>query len=245
MFDFSRSIVIALKPSVAGLVLITILLAFSSIYGCLNAPGPFNFESVAKSDINQICEIHLKRVSGLVEELTGKLYKRNPKELLKNKGLTIDQRIAQITVCPVPDEGPSELSGRKSIDAMLLGLNPLFEGDRVFAVMYGLHSMLLASYDNKCEFFFVDLLNEQKLYDSARNIEILLWRLKTRRDKDNGPLLLTNSTKGPVVNLSFERLFGKLISLQDTLAVITAEKQQRAIKKAIQITGMTFIKIPL
>jgi hypothetical protein len=109
-----------------------------------------------------------------------------------------------------------------------------FNGDRVLALMVGLRSMIDAAYGHKQEFFLTDELDPQKLYNSARNIEITVWRLAHRKNSFGQPYLLTDSLNEGVRNLSYERLFGKLISLQDTLATIIAERNNRLIKNVIQ-----------
>ena len=79
----------------------------------------------------------------------------------------------------------------------------------------------------------LDSLEPQKLYNCARNIEVLVWRLKNRLSADGTPLILTNSLPGEEQNLSFERLFGKLIAHQDMLAKISAEKWDRMINQVV------------
>jgi hypothetical protein len=49
--------------------------------------------------------------------------------------------------------------------------------------------------------------------------------------------------EGEIKNLSFERLFGKLISLQDTMALIVSERKDRVIKNVIQFVGMAFLPV--
>lgn len=177
-------------------------------------------------------------------ELTEKLYKKNPAELRKIKGQTIHTRLDQIFRCPV-DKQVMELEFKTGTNAILLGFDPEFKGDRIFALMVGLYTMIHASYDNKCELFMLDYLNEQSLYNSARNIEIFVWRLKTRKYSDGRLMILTNSFDGAVENLSYERIFGKLISLQDTMAVIIAGRTGRVITEVAHIAGMTFLPIGL
>ena len=173
---------------------------------------------------------------------TIKLYKKNPYELQKIQGQTIDSRLNQIFTCPI-DKRHKELDFKESADAILLGFEPEFKGDRVFAMMVGLYTMIHQSYNSKCELFMLDYLNEQNLYNSARNIEIFVWRLNTKK-KDNGQLfILTNSFEGEVKNLSYERIFGKLISLQDTMAQIVSNRSGRVIKEVVQIAGMAFLPI--
>ncbi|MBU8850056.1 MAG: hypothetical protein KOO64_10980 [Desulfobacterales bacterium] len=186
----------------------------------------------------------MNRVVTLLKTLTVKLYKKNPSELQKVQGQTITSRLNQIFICPV-DKRYEELKFKESTDAILMGLEPEFEGDRVFALMVGLYTMIHKSYNSKCELFMLDYLNAQNLYNSARNIEICVWRLKTRK-KDNGQLfILTNSLEGEVQNLSYERIFGKVISLQDTMASIVSNRSGRVIKEVVQIAGMAFLPIGL
>lgn len=135
---------------------------------------------------------------------------------------------------------------------MNLGLTHGFQGDRVFAVVVGLAGMLREAYGFKDEFYLLDDLDQQKLYISARNIEVLVWRLSQSRDKHGRPLiytngfvqLATNENLPGEVNLSFERLFGKLIAHQDMLANIMAGKTQRAINSvAHSLVSMTFMPL--
>ena len=81
--------------------------------------------------------------------------------------------------------------------------------------------MLRSAYGYNDEFFMFDRLNADVLLTSARNIEILLWRLKHNRKPDGSPWLITSEYQGVTDNLSFERLFGKLIILQEMMARIT------------------------
>ncbi len=127
----------------------------------------------------------------------------------------------------------------------MLGFEPEYKGDRIFATIYGLYTMIFKSYNSKCELFVLDYLNEQNLYNSARNIEIFVWRLKTRKDNRGNVLIITNSFDGDVKNLSYERIFGKIISLQDTMSIIISNRTGRVIKEVVQIAGMAFLPIGL
>ena len=71
-------------------------------------------------------------------------------------------------------------------------------------------------------------------YRLIRNIEIAIWRLSHYRDDKGELFLLTNGLNTQVINLSFERLFGKLVATQDTIAAIIAESSRRRIKNVIQ-----------
>ncbi len=176
--------------------------------------------------------------------LNQKLYRRNPAQLSKVAGQTIDSRWRQLEELATKHEIPLELMGLTGIDAMRLAFSDQFHGDRVFALMAGLCSMLGESYGFKEEFYWLDSLDQQKLYNSARNIEVLMWLLRTRLNEKGQPLILTNSSEAESVNLSFERTFGKLIAHQDMLATIVSYKTQRTINSVAQsIVSMSFIPL--
>ena len=209
--------------------------------GC-NSSSQFHIKDLAKTNIDIVSEIHMNQAIALLRTLTEKLYKKNPYELHKVQGQTIDSRINQIFICPV-DKKYEELQFKDSTDAILLGFDPEYEGDRVFALMVGLYTMIRKSYNNKCELFMLDYLDAQNLYNSARNIETLVWRLKTRKKEDGSLFILTNSFEGKIKNISYERIFGKLLSLQDTMALIVSNRTGRIINKVVQIAGMAFLPI--
>ena len=222
---------------VAGIVLVCISLLSA---GCVSSK--FGVETLAKSDINMVSDIYIDQTRTLLKRLTEKLYKMNPGELAKTPGATIESRISDIFRCPVPPP-ESDLLGQSSTQAMLAGLEPDYDGDRVYAVMYGLYTMLHTAYNEKCRLFMLDFLTAQNFYNSARNIEILIWRLKNRHTSTGALCLITNSLEGDIPNLSFERLFGKLIILSDTMALIIEERGDRLIKQAVHIAGMSFLPV--
>lgn len=215
----------------------------SLFFGC-STSNEFNIKNLAKTGIDEVSEIHMQQVNFLLRDLTVKLYKKNPAELKKNIDQTIESRINQIFNCP-PNKNIAELDNKEVTEAILLGFEPSYKGDRIFAMMYGLYTMIHKSYNSKCEFFIPDSLNEQSLYNSARNIEIFVWRLNTRLKENGQPMILTNSLEGEIKNLSYERIFGKLIGLQDTMALIVSRKTGRIIKEAVIFAGMAFLPIGL
>ncbi len=190
-----------------------------------------------------VADIHIQQATSLLKDLTGKLYKMNPLELKKNPGQTIKSRIESIFQCPFQGKD-AHLDSKSGVEAILAGFETDFHGDRVFAMMYGLYTMLIQSYSGKCELYLVDVLDQQSLYNSARNIEIFVWRIKNRKRVDGRLFLETNQTKGPVENLSFERIFGKLVSLQDTMALIVSSKSGRMITRAVH-TAATMAFLPV
>ncbi len=213
--------------------------------GCSVKDPGFSISDLAKGDVDMVADIHIGQIRSLLETLTVKLYKMNSDELQKSPGATVDSRIASIFQCP-PLQNFSELSNKQGTQAILLGFEPEFTGDRVFAVMYGLYTMIMSSYSEKCSLYMIDFLDQQNLYNSARNIEIFVWRINNRYRADGQLFLATNQCDGPVKNLSFERIFGKLISLQDTMALVVSNRTGRLITKVVHTAAsMTFFPIGL
>jgi len=200
-------------------------------------------KNLMKSDIDMVADNHLEQVESLLRELTGKLYRRNPVELKKGLAATLEERREQLFGADRSLDF-AEIEYKQGVPAILLALEPDYRGDRVFPLLVGLISMLRSSYNNQAEFFLLDNLDPQKLYNSARNVEVLVWRLKNRCGADGRPLLLTNSLPGEEPNLSYERLFGKLIAHQDMMAQIAAEKWDRTINRVVH-SAATSVFLPV
>ncbi len=137
-----------------------------------------------------------------------------------------------------------ELKDVRGTQAIQLALREDYGGDRVLAFMVGVASMIQTAFNDKTEFFVIDDLDPQALYNAARNVEIAVWKLSNARNKNGELLLLSNEGAGPVINLSFEREFGKVISSLDVLSKIAADKNNRTVVKVIQ-TLATAVFLPV
>lgn len=226
--------------------LCSLLLLAVTLTGCQTlAVKDFSVKSLVKSDIDMVTDQHRLVMTQLIKELTIKLYSRNPSELTKNGNHTLEERLAQI-LAPPPLGGYTELDGKSGIDAIRLALHSSHSSDRVFALSFGIATMIDKAYGHKQEFFFTDKLDHQVLYNSARNLETVAWLLTTTRSKETGaPLLLTNgSDPFGTLNLSFSRVFGKLIATQDMMAMIVADQNNRTIKNVVhKAASFTFLPI--
>ncbi len=217
------------------LIFLLVVSFFLNTSGC--SSHDFNFKNLAKSDLDEVADYHYKEIEFLLKDLTLKLYKRNPKYL---KGLSsyanltdsIDYRLKQIFDRPIKTKIPEIDS--YGTDAIELSLSSDFEGDRVLAFIGGLTDMIKKSYGYNKEFFIYTELKEQNLYLSARNLEIAFWRITSYKNKKGEPYILTNSRNGEIENLSYERLFGKMIALQDMMARISSGKNERMVKAVVQ-----------
>ena len=110
------------------LLVLTLLLS-----GC----GGYELKNLAKSDIDLVTDEFIAETRSLVRELTVKLYKRNPDQMRKVPGMTLEKRLFQLLNSP-GELNFEELAGRQETDALELVFNPHFDGDRVFALVVGL-----------------------------------------------------------------------------------------------------------
>jgi hypothetical protein len=197
----------------------------------------FDICSLVKNDIDLVTETHQRVVFAALKDLAVKLYKRNPREWKKEGHKSLEDAVTALTSDPFPS-----VDGKISIDCIRLAFDEDFHGDRVKAFVAGLETMVLNSYDGHRSFYIYNMLDAQKLYNSARNIELASWLIRTKYDSNN-KLFLLSSGEGDEVNLSFERLFGKAINAQDMMAQIMADRTNRTIKNVIQTLATAFIPI--
>lgn len=220
-------------------VLPVLLLALS-----LCACGGYEVKNLVKSDIDLVADEFIAETRSVVRELVVKLYKRNPGELRKNPGMTVAGRLAQLRVNRY-ELSFAELGGKQDIAAMNLAFDPQFEGDRVFALAVGLDSMMRSAYSYKPEMYFLDRLDPEALLVSAHNVEVLLWKLKNARHDNGAHYIVSHEYQGVVDNLSFERLFGKLIILQEMMARIAGDSDARTLTTALHAVSTVFIPLPI
>src|SRR5206468_4846246 len=97
----------------------------------------------------------------------------------------------------------AEVENLRGGDAIVLALRPDYSRDRVFAFSIGLASMIFLAYNSKTEFYLTDFLDAQKLYNSARNVEIAAWKLSNARGPGGELLILSNEIGSGAPNLSF------------------------------------------
>ena len=195
-------------------------------------PPEVKLNSLAKTEVDQVAELHVQESLSHLRTLAEKLYRRNPREWRKNSD-SLEQALARIFDQPLAADFP-ELQGRRGTEAIHFAFREEFEGDRVRAYMWGLATMTLAAYNDKTEFYALDELDPQKLYNGARNFEIAAWKLSNARDARGELFLLSNELNGSARNLSFEREFGKLIAESDMMARIVAGRNSRTIVRVIQ-----------
>ena len=199
--------------------------------------------NIAKTDIDIITEIHVSNAKENIEDLIIKLYKLNPIYIRKNEKFNNVSEVI-IDIFKDIDVKKIDKTGKDNINLILKGFNHDFNGDRIYYICKGLYGMINASYNYKNKFYLTDpKLDAQKLMNTTINIETLVWRLSN--SKNNGELLIkTNNINKNKINLSFERLFGKLINNQENMARIISSQQGRIIQKAAKgIVSSIFLPI--
>ena len=207
------------------------------------APSEFKLSTLAKTEVDQIADLHFQASMEHLRLLTEKLYRRNPREWKKGNQPTLEAAVARIFDGDY-QQNFAELDNKRGIDALYLAFQEEFQGDRVLALSWGLASMSLAAYNDKTDFYAWDDLDPQKLYIAARNYEIAVWKLSTNRDSQGQLFLLSNEINPDARNLSFEREFGKLLAEHDMMAKIVAGRTNRTIVRVLQNLATTFF-IPL
>ena len=94
--------------------------------------------------------------------------------------------------------------------------------------------MTIEAHGGKTEFFITDSIEPQNLYNLARNYEIVVWMLSSKKNAEGKLYLLSNEMNNNETNLSFEREFGKMIGRTDYFAYTLSEKTERVITRFIQ-----------
>ena len=205
--------------------------------------APTHAAELAQSDANRMATLAMQEnLEGLLR-LADKLYRRNPAEWRKGTATSREQALEQLRTAVLPRQPWAPLQGRRDIAAMALALAPEFAGDRVAAFIHATADMIITAHGGKTEFFLLDGMDAQHLYNAARNVETAVWLLAQRRNAQGQPLLLADEIGAQGRNLSFEREFGKIIARLDLLAAFTTEKYRRAAISYVQgIVGGTFLQ---
>ena len=194
-----------------------------------------------KSDVDRIADANRAEVVAGLLLIADKLYKRNPREWKKSaasREAAVERlRMRQHKSFP-------ELGGLRERQAAALAFSNNYDGDRVAALVYGLLTMVDAAFEHKEEFYILDSLNETKLYNCARNMEIAVWKLSTDRDAAGDLFLISNELDPANRNISFEREFGRITGLLDFMAKIVADRNGRTVSRAAQsVTTMIFLPV--
>ena len=203
----------------------------------------FDLRYLAKTEIDRVVDADRAEVIAGLRRIAEKLYKRNPREWKKSGQPSMEAALDRLFSGRV--DFP-ELEGRQEGAAALHAFSPNYQGDRVLAVMAGLLGMVYAAFEHKDDFYVLDSLNEQRLYNCARNVEIAIWKMSSTRNANGELALLSNELDANNPNLSFEREFGRVIGMLDFLSRIVADKNGRTITRFTQnLATAVFLPVSL
>lgn len=197
---------------------------------------------LAKTEVDRIAEANRTEVVNGLLLIADKLYKRNPKEW-KKAGLASREaaleRLRQRQYRSWP-----EFNGQRERQTAALAFNEAYGGDRVAALVFGLLTMVDAAFEHKEAFYILDSLNEMKLFNSARNMEVAVWKLGNDRTAAGELFMLSNELDPANRNLSFEREFGRIMGLLDFMAKVVADRNGRALSRLTQsVVTMVFLPV--
>jgi hypothetical protein len=184
---------------------------------------------LAKTEIDRIADTNRSEVVDGLLLIADKLYKRNPKEW--RKGGQASREAAVDKLRRRQQHAWPELGGRREGQAAALAFTEVYDGDRVAALVFGLLTMVDAAYEHKQEFYILDGLNEIKLFNCARNMEVAIWKLASDRNAAGELFLLSNELDSANRNLSFEREFGRQTGLLDFMAKVVADRNGRTLSR--------------
>lgn len=187
---------------------------------------------LAKSEVDRIADTNRAEVMGGLLLIADKLYKRNPKEW-KKAGLASREAALERLKMRHYRSLP-ELGGLREGQAAALAFSETYTGDRVGALMIGLLTMADAAFEHREQFYILDGLNEMKLFNCARNMEVAVWKLGNDRNAAGELFLLSNELDAANRNLSFEREFGRLMGLLDFMAKVVADRNGRTLSRVSQ-----------
>jgi hypothetical protein len=187
--------------------------------------APPAVKNLAKSDTAFFVEAVRTELDQSLSLLLVKLYRRNPIQLPPNT--TIEVRVEQLKA---PRLNLQEFGSPKPDELVRMAFHPDFTGDRVYAFVGGLQSMVNHAFDHRREFLLLDdLPTAQFIYNSARNVETAAYLLRTQRTQDGKPYLYADGMQDQILNASYSQLMGEMIGLQDALSTALAKKDQRTL----------------
>ena len=197
---------------------------------------------LAKTEVDRIADTNREEVINGLLVIADKLYKRNPKEWKKAGQPSREAALERLKLRQ--QQRWPELNGQREGPAASLAFTDAYAGDRVAALVYGLLTMVDAAYEHKEEFYILDSLNEMKLYNSARNMDVAVWKLGHDRNAAGELFLLSNELDPANRNLSFEREFGRVMGLLDFMAKVVADRNGRTFSRLSQsVVSAVFLPV--
>ena len=202
--------------------------------------APPQVKDLVKSDTAFFVEAVRSELDQSLSVLLVKLYRRNPVQLPATS--SVETRVAQLKA---PKLSLQEFGGPKPDELVRMAFAEDFTGDRAYAFVAGLQSMVNHAFDHRREYLLLDdLPSAQFVYNSARNIETAAYLLRTQRNKSKEPYLYADGIQDGILNASYSQLMGEMIGLQDALSKALAKKDQRTLN-AVARGAASFVFLPV
>ena len=202
--------------------------------------APPQVKDLVKSDTAFFVEAVRSELDQSLSVLLVKLYRRNPIQLPATS--SVETRVAQLKA---PKLSLQEFGGPKPDELVRMAFAEDFTGDRAYAFVAGLQSMVNHAFDHRREYLLLDdLPSAQFVYNSARNIETAAYLLRTQRNNSKEPYLYADGIQDGILNASYSQLMGEMIGLQDALSKALAKKDQRTLN-AVARGAASFVFLPV
>ncbi|MBU25024.1 MAG: hypothetical protein CMD99_03220 [Gammaproteobacteria bacterium] len=202
--------------------------------------APQEVKNLVKSDTAFFVEAVRSELDQSLSLLLVKLYRRNPIQLPASS--SVEDRVSQLKS---PELDLQEFGGPKPDDLVRMAFSEDFTGDRVYAFVGGLQSMVNHAFDHRREYLLLDdLPSAQFVYNSARNIETAAYLLRIQRNDSDEPYLYADGIQDGILNASYSQLMGEMIGLQDALSTALTKKDQRALN-AVARGAASFVFLPV
>lgn len=192
--------------------------------------------NIGKTEIDMATGTTIKALNEYLRQLALALYRHNPDELGKVSNITLEARMEQIIEYPL-EVAYKEIHYKQGAQAVEFAFDPAYRGDRVFAMMLGVSGMIRNAYNGKREIFMFDFLDAQKLYNSARNLEI--WKEKLEQQTGREPVKVGGNNGGALIYID------KMAALQDLTAMVFENRGDRLINRTIHGTATVFLPVGL
>ncbi len=177
-------------------------------------------QELLQSDVNRIATISVRNNLVYLQRIKAVLYELNPDSLTQS-GLSAEEserlfwQALQQRKPLIADQ--EEWRGLKAVE---VALSDEFKGDWVALYSFGLTDILLNGFNYRTDLYLINGMDSQKLYNSARELEVATQMLRTRASKKR---IIPDQNK----DARIERAIGAVVATVDLLAVYNTEKYRR------------------
>lgn len=210
--------------------ILTICICTFFLVACTSTPSPkgkvetasLSTKELVQSDVNRMATIAMSDNLDALFQIANRLYDHNPSQLNKS-GLDKKAAIARLSHAIKTRTPWKSLGDKRALDAVVLSLSPGFKADRVAAFIYATSDIFILAQGDRIEFYLLNGLDAQKLYNAARDVDQASQLLMTKNNPQIYALAMSNDDAK-----YYDKAFGKIIGRLDTLGEFVTEKYRRA-----------------